>query len=110
MYLDKNIDKLKLSQEFASALFLKYRENVADLTYDLQQLVKSFKGEMALGMEKLKDIYNMYFKFKLPVINNYNVYQLNLVRNATDINDTILQNITNGLQTNLEDNMMDLIT
>ena len=48
--------------------------------------------------------------FGVPMINNYNVYQLNLVTNATQINDSTLQNITNGLRSNLEGNLAALIT
>ena len=109
-YLDQRITKSKLSQEFASRLFLKYRENIADLTHELEEAIKEYDEEMSIGMEKLKDHYRKLFELSLPVINNYNVYKLNLVKNAAKINDTTLQNITNGLQNNLEDNMMDLIT
>ena len=110
-YLDQKIAKSKLSQEFASINFLKYRENVGDITDDLPQFIKDYNEELTLGMEKLKEIYKKVLGFRVPVINNYNVYQLNLVKNATRmINDTILQNITNGLQNNLEENMVALIT
>ena len=110
-YLDQKITKSKLSQEFASTHFLKYRENVGDITDDLPQFIKDYNEELTLGMEKLKEIYKKVLGFRVPVINNYNVYQLNLVKNATRmINDTILQNITNGLQNNLEENMVALIT
>ena len=61
-------------------------------------------------MEKLKEIYKKELGFSVPVLNNYNVYQLNLVKNAIQINETILQNITKGLQNNLEENMAALIT
>ena len=109
-YLNQKINKSQLSQEFASTLFLKYRENAADFTHDLEQVIKEYEEELILGMEKLKEIYTKRLGFSLPVINNYNVYQLNLVRNATQINDTTLQNITEGLQNNLEGNLVALIT
>ena len=109
-YLDEKITKSKLSQEFASTHFLIYRENVADLRINLQQLIKEYNKELNLGMEKLKDIYKKVFGFNLPVINNHNVYQLNIVRNSTQINDTTLQGITNGLHNNLEEKMAALIT
>ena len=110
-YLDQKITKSKLSQKFASIHFLKYRENVGDLTDDIQQLIKDYNEELTLAMEKLKEIYKKVLAFSVPVINSYNVYQLNLVTNATRmINDTILHNITNGLQINLKENMAALIT
>ena len=109
-YLDGRITKLKLSHKFASTLFLKYRENVADLKHEMEEFVKEYKEEMTNAMEKLKDYYRKILDLELPVINNYNVYQLNLVRNATLINDTILQYFTNGLQSKLEENMAALIT
>ena len=109
-YLDQKITKSKLSQKFASTHFLMYKENVEDLTDDLQQVIKDYKKEITTGMDKLKDYYKTYLKLDLPVINYNNVYQLNLVKNAAQINDTILQNITNGLENNLEENMAALIT
>ena len=109
-YVNKKINKSQLSQEFASTLFLKYRENVADFTHDLEEVIKEYHEELILGMEKLKEIYTKRLGFSYPVINNYNVYQLNLVKNATQINDTILQDIIEGLQNNLEENMAALIT
>ena len=36
-YLNQKINKSQLSQEFASTLFLKYRENVADFSHDLER-------------------------------------------------------------------------
>ena len=108
-YLEQRITKSKLSHKFASTLFLKYRENVADLTHDLEEIIHEYKKEMTIGMEELRDRYRKLFELSLPVINYYNVYQLNLVKKATEINDTILQNITNGLKNNLEENMMALI-
>ena len=109
-YLDQKITKSKLSKEFASINFLKYRQIVGDITDDLQYLIKDYNEEITIGMEKVKEIYQKVLGFSVPVINNYNVYQLNLVRNATQINDTILQDITNGLQNNLKENMAALIT
>ena len=109
-YLDQRITKLKFSQEFASTHFLTYRENVAVLTDHLQLVIKDYMEELTLTAEKQKEIYKKIFEIGVPVINNYNVYQLNLVKNATEINDSTLQNITNGLQNNLEENMAALIT
>ena len=39
-YLDQKITKSKLSQEFASTHFLKYREHVGDIPDDLSQFIK----------------------------------------------------------------------
>ena len=77
-YLDQKITKSKLSHEFASAHFLIYRENVGDLTRNLEEAIKEYNKEMILRMNMLKDVYKTYFNIGLPVINNYNVYQLNL--------------------------------
>ena len=110
-YLDQKITNSKFSQEFASMNFLKCRQIVGDLTDDLQEFIKDYHEELTLGMEALKEMYKKVLAFSVPVINRYNVYQLNLVTNATRmINDTILHNITNGLQINLEENMAALIT
>ena len=109
-YLDQKITKSKLSKEFASIHFLKYRQIVGDITDDLQELIKDYNEELTLGMEALKEIYKKVLGFNVPVINNYNVYQLNLVTNAIQINDTILQNITSELLNNRKENMAPLIT
>ena len=74
-YLDQRITKSKLSHEFASAHFLIYRENVADFTHDLEEIIQEYKKEMPVGMEKLKARYRKLFELSLPVINYYNVYQ-----------------------------------
>ena len=75
-----------------------------------KEVIKEYHEELIPGMEKLKEIYIRRLGFSYPVINNYNVYQLNLVKNATRINDTILQDIAEGLQNNLDENMAALIT
>ena len=57
----------------------------------------------------MKNIYQNLFKLKLPVINTYNVHQLPLVKTSNELNDTMMQDLVNSFETNLE-NINSLIT
>ena len=109
-YLDERITKSELADEFASPLFWKSRENIAEFAQDLEDTIKDYNEEMTIGMEKLKNNYKHVLKIRPPVINGYKIYQLNLVKNATEINETIMRDIVNNLENNPEENIMALIT
>ena len=107
---DGSVTKMALSGEFETPFFTKAIEDLSDINKDIVEVVKDYTEEMTVGLNKMKNIYQNLFTLKLPVINTYNVHQLPLVKGATELSDTLMQNLVNSLETNLEENINSLVT
>ena len=82
-YLERNITKVKLAEEFLTPYFTKAVQNLADISADITHVNRNYNEETVKVREKLVQAYRLLFKFKLPVINNYNVYKLGLVESSS---------------------------
>ena len=109
-YMNGSVEKTELCQEFETPVFTKAIEDLSDTNRDLVEILKDYVEEMTIGLGKMKKAYNNLFGLELPVLNSYNIYQLELVQRAAEINDTLLQNVMNNVENNTEDTMNDLVT
>ena len=64
---------------------------------------------MTVGLGKMRRAYTGLFKLKLPVMNSYNIHQLQLVQRAAEMNDTLLQAVVNNIESNVDDAMYALV-
>ena len=72
-YMEKNITKVKLAEEFLTPYFTKAVQDVADIIADITDVTKDYNQEIVKGQEKLTQAYEQLFDLKLPVINDYSV-------------------------------------
>ena len=109
-YLERNITKVKLAEEFLTPYFTKAVQDLAEISADITDVNKDYNKEMVKGQEKLTLAYKHLFELKLPIINNYNVYKLNLVKAALSVNDTEIRDLFENLEKHVENKMTELIT
>ena len=109
-YVSGNGTKMALSAKFETPFFTKAEEDLSDINKDLVGVIKDYTEEMTIGFDKMKKAYQGLFKPKLPVVNTYNVHQLALVQSASQVNDTLMQDLINSLESNMEENINTVIT
>ena len=108
-YINGFLEKTALCQEFETPLFKKAIEDLSDINRDLVEVLKDYIEEMTVGLAKMRRAYTGLFKLKLPVMNSYNIQQLQLVQRAAEMNDTVLQAAVNNIENKMEDAMYDLV-
>ena len=108
-YLERNITKVKLAEEFLTPYFTKAVQDLAEISADITDVTKDYNEEMVKGREKLTLAYKHLFELKLPIINNYNVYKLDLVKAALSINDTEIRDMFESVDEYVENKITELI-
>ena len=108
-YIERNITKVTLAEEFLTPYFTKSVQDLADTYADIVDATKDYVEEMLKARERFISAYDQIFKLKLPIINNYSVYQLELVKDAVDINDTEIQELVENLGVNTSFKMEQLL-
>ena len=104
-YINGFVEKTALCLEFETPLFKKAIEDLSDINRDLVEVLKDYIEEMTVGLGKMRRAYTGLFKLKLPVMNSYNIHQLQLVQRAAEMNDTLIQDVVNNIENNVEDPM-----
>ena len=108
-YINGSVEKTALCQEFETPLFKKAIEDLSDINRDLVEVLKDYIEEMTVGLGKMRRAYTGLFKLKLPVMNGYNIHQIQLVQRAAEMNDTLLQAVVSDIENNVEDAMYALV-
>ena len=108
-YLEGNTTKIKLATEFVEQSFSTTVENLEYINQDLVSLTKTYIETMIQGRDKLQRFYQTIFNLKLPVLNNYNIYQLELIKSATASNNIVFEHMITSIENNLEENVEKLI-
>ena len=97
-YISGSVEKTELCQEFETPLFKKAIEDLSDINRDLVEVLKDYVEEMTVGLAKMRRAYTGLFKLKLPVMNSYNIHQLQLVQRAVEMDDTLIQDLVNNIE------------
>ena len=100
-YLNGNMTKLDLATIYNNPFFVEVLEDLAEMTSNLDVFTKEYTGFMALGSSRLTVAYSDLIGLTLPVIDHYNVYQLNLISKASAINDSEISQLVATLNTSL---------
>ena len=101
-YIDKKITKLKFAEGFDSPFLTKAVQNLAKTNAILVDVNTDYSDEITKGKDIYVSLYNKLAKLALPILNNYTVYQLELVKAAELVNDTGMQELVNSLRTNID--------
>ena len=108
-YLEGNTTKIELATEFVEQSFSTTVENLEYINHDLVSLTKTYIETMIQGRDKLQRFYQTIFNLKLPVLNNYNIYQLELVKSVTASNNTVIKHLITSIENSMEENIEKLI-
>ena len=108
-YFNKTITKVKLTKKFHTPFFTKAVLDLADTSANMVDITKDYSDDIKKGKDKLFTLYNKLFKLKLPILNSYNVYQLELVRAAELINETVMQDLVHNLKTEMDVQLPELV-
>ena len=108
-YINKNLTKVELAEEFVTPYFTKAVQDIADINADIMGVTKDYIEEMEKGRDKLVGTYSALFELKLPVVNYYIIHKLHMINAAAQIKDSRFQELTEGLKTNLKDNLEEMV-
>ena len=92
-YLNRSMTKIELSQILGQLSFIKSTEILYGQNADILSSIKEYTTDMTLAKEILMKIYSALVSLKLPILNKYNVYELELVKYAGDLDDSRMREL-----------------
>ena len=107
-YLNGTCSKKDLSEIFTK-MFIKETDNLFEYCHHLNGHIKEFSSEINCFGDNLLLVFKELLQLRIPIINVYNIQQLELVQEAAALNDASMSAITDNLKTNVS-NILDLIT
>ena len=76
---------------------------------DTQQRIKLYLTDMTVGQQKMNFAYKEIFNLKLPLLNNYNIHQLELVKAAANTNESVYEEIISSTDKDAEDKILAIV-
>ena len=101
-YLDNNATKGNLVDAFNKLAFVRSVEVIDGINTDLLSVLKNYESSLRQSKDKLHKGYQNLLHLTLPILNNYNVYELEIVKAAAPIDDIGMQDIVRSLESDLE--------
>ena len=100
-YLTRNMTKMELSQNLSQMSFIKSTEILYGQNADILSSIKEYTTDMTLAKEILLQIYSALVSLKLPILNTYNVYELELVKHAGALDDSRMRELVDSLKSDV---------
>ena len=101
-YLQDNATKGNLAEAFNKLAFVRSVEVIDGINTDLLSVLKNYESSLRQSKDKLRKGYQNLLHLTLPILNNYNVYELEIVKAAAAIDDTEMQDLVRSLESDLE--------
>ena len=107
-YLNGTCSKNDLSKIFKK-MFIEETDTLYEYCHELNEHIKDFSSEINYFGDNLILVFKDLLQLRIPIINTYNIQQLELVQEAAALNDARMHEITDNLKTNAS-NILDLVT
>ena len=108
-YLDGNATKGNLVEAFKTIAFVRSLEIIDGINTDLSAAVRNYDSSLRQSEGKLRKGYQDLLHLTLPILNKYNVYELELVKAAAGMDDTEMRGLIQSLESDLENKMIGLV-
>ena len=108
-YLLGNITKKKLRRLLEQSTFTMEKEDLLDFNADLNENIKYFIENVQYAEESMVKAYEQLVLLNLPILTNYNVYDLLMVQSVNDVNDARMQEIVESLKHGLDPGLVTLV-
>ena len=100
-YLNRNMTKMELSQNLSQISFIKSTEILYWQNADILSSIKKYTTNMTLAKEILMKICSALVSLKLPILNKYIVYELELVKYSGDLDDSRMRELVDSLKSDV---------
>ena len=108
-YLDGNATKGNLVESFKTIAFVRSLEIIDGINTDLSAAVRNYDSSLRQSKDKLRKGYQNLLRLTLPILNKYNVYELEIVKAAAAVDDTEMYDLVQSLESDLENQMTLLV-
>ena len=90
-------------------MFIQETDTLYEYCHELNGHIKEFSSEINCFGDNLLLVFKELLQLRIPIINTYNIHQLEVVQEAAALNDARMHEITDNLKTNVS-NILDLVT
>ena len=108
-YLEDNATKGNLAEAFNKISFVRSLDAIDGINTDLLSTLQNYDSSLRQSKDKLRKVYQNLLHLTLPILNNYNVYDLEIVKAAAAIDDIEMQDLVRSLESDLENQMPRLV-